>query len=151
MSYTNAEGRGELLDRLGSATDHLGVALARLGDAYDQLDERAGDRLEEGLFRPVQHAYGRAQRTHTSFAEQHGFPVRQFAQPGPGRAAGAKAAIQAALDAVTLADDELGELQDSMLPIEVGGPEVRAGISETRELVGHVRSQARELVRTLGR
>src|SRR5919107_4926143 len=133
MSYTNAEGREELLDVLGTATDHLGGALARLGDAYDQLDERAGDRLEEALFRPVQHAYGRGQRTHSEFAERHGFPARQFTQPGPGRAAGAKAAIQAALDAVTQADDDLGELQDSMLPVEVGDPEVRAGISETRE------------------
>jgi hypothetical protein len=151
MAYTNAEGRAELLDALGTATEHLGVALARLGDAYDQLDERAGDRLEETLFRPVQHAYGRAQRTHAEFGARHGVAPRTFAQPGPGRAAGAKLAIDAALSAITSADAELAELQDSMLPVEVGDPEVRAGITETRELVGHVRSQARELVRTLGR
>lgn len=151
MAYTNAEGRAELLDALGIATEHLGVALARLGDAYDQLDERAGDRLEEALFRPVQHAYGRAQRTYAEFAGRHGLPSRTFAQPGPGRHAGARPAIDAATEAITAADDTLAQLQDSMLPVEVGDPEVRAGLSETRELVGHVRSQARELVRTLGR
>ena len=45
----------------------------------------------------------------------------------------------------------LGELQDSMLPIEVGDVELRAGLSEVRELIGGVRVRARELVRTLGR
>jgi hypothetical protein len=45
----------------------------------------------------------------------------------------------------------LGELQDSMLPIEVGDVELRAGLSEVRELIGSVRARAREMVRTLGR
>ncbi len=38
-----------------------------------------------------------------------------------------------------------------MLPVEVGDPELRAGLAEVRELVGHLRRDARELVRTLGR
>jgi hypothetical protein len=45
----------------------------------------------------------------------------------------------------------LGELQDSMLPVEVGDVELRAGLSEIRELVGGVRGRARELLRVLGR
>jgi hypothetical protein len=38
-----------------------------------------------------------------------------------------------------------------MLPVEVGDPELRAGLAEVRGLVGDVRSRARALVRTLGR
>jgi hypothetical protein len=38
-----------------------------------------------------------------------------------------------------------------MLPVEVGDPELRAGLADVRELVGNLRSRARELVRTLGR
>ncbi|HEU4973784.1 MAG TPA: hypothetical protein VFT50_01745 [Baekduia sp.] len=151
MAYTNAEGRADLLAALGAATEHLGVAMARLGDAYDQLDERAGDRMEAGLFRPVQHAYGRAQRTYAEFVERYTLEPRTFEQPGPGRAAGARPALEAAMSAVTAADGALAELQDSMLPVEVGDAQVRAGISETRELLGPLPGQARELLRTLGR
>jgi hypothetical protein len=49
------------------------------------------------------------------------------------------------------ADQMIAELQDSMLPIEVGDPELRAGLSQTREALGAVPVRARELVRTLGR
>jgi hypothetical protein len=38
-----------------------------------------------------------------------------------------------------------------MLPVEVGDPELRAGLAEVRELLGGLRARARELVRTLGR
>ena len=37
------------------------------------------------------------------------------------------------------------------MPVEVGDPELRAGLAEVRELVGDLRGRARELVRTLGR
>ncbi|MFZ1154952.1 MAG: hypothetical protein WAN93_08620, partial [Solirubrobacteraceae bacterium] len=63
----------------------------------------------------------------------------------------AKGLIDSAADAAAKADGMLVELQDSMLPVEVGDAELRAGLSEVRELVGGVRSRARELVRTLGR
>jgi hypothetical protein len=152
VSYTNAEGRAELLDALGAATDHLGLALAHLGVAYEALDEAAGDRLEEALFRPVQAAYGRARRTHGDFAARYGMDGRDFAPAEPGgRHAGARAAVEHAADELRLADDELGELQDSMLPVEVGDPEVRAGLSAVRELIAPLPAQARELIRTLGR
>ena len=152
MSYTNAEGRTDLLDALGEATDHLSRALAQLGVAYEALDEAAGDRMEERLFRPVQAAYGRAKRTHSEFAARHGLDGREFAAaPETGRHAGARAAIEHAGDELRLADDELGALQDSMLPVEVGDAEVRAGISETRALLGPLPTAARELERILGR
>ena len=70
MPYTTADARQQLLDTLAEATEALGSALAALGEAYEQLDERSGDVLEQELFRPVQLAYGRARRTHTAFAER---------------------------------------------------------------------------------
>jgi hypothetical protein len=60
MAYVTAEARQELLDTIAEAADELASAIAALGDAYEQLDERAADTLEDQLFRPVQAAYGRA-------------------------------------------------------------------------------------------
>lgn len=160
MTYTSDDARQELLDSLAGAADELGIALASLGDAYDQLDEDSGDRLEEALFRPVQSAYGRAKRTHAEFAQRHGLPTRDFDQQASGnRASGAKTAggsaarnaIDHAVDAVNEADIILVALQDSMMPVEVGDPELRAGLSAVRELVDGVRARARDFERTLGR
>jgi hypothetical protein len=53
--------------------------------------------------------------------------------------------------AVGRADNALATLQDSMLPVEVGDPELRAALADLRELVGTLEVRARELVRTLGR
>jgi hypothetical protein len=152
MPYSTAQARQELLDEVAAATDDLGVALAALGAAYEQLDERTGDRLEETLFRPVQTAYGRAKRTHTGFAERHGLPTRTFADAVPGRPSqGVRGFVDAAVAATTRADDRLGELQDSLRPVEVGDAELRAGLSEVRRLVSDVPARARELTRVLGR
>jgi hypothetical protein len=38
-----------------------------------------------------------------------------------------------------------------MLPVEVGDPELRAGLADIRELVGNTRASARAFLRTLGR
>jgi hypothetical protein len=151
MSYTNREGRQQLLDELGSAADAIGIAIAALGEAYEALDEQNGDRLEAVLFRPAQAASGRAKRTYAEFAGRHGFPARTFAPGVAGHASDARGHIDHAVEALRRADDELGELQDSMLPVEVGDAEVRAGISETRALLGPLPTAARELERTLGR
>jgi hypothetical protein len=56
-----------------------------------------------------------------------------------------------AVDAVARADGELTELQDSMMPVEVGDPELRANLAEVRELIGDVRARARTFMRTFGR
>jgi len=152
MAYATQEARQDMLDALAEATEHIGAALAALGAAYEQLDEQSGDRLEEELFRPVQLAYGRARRTHTGFAERHGLPERTFEPPEPGHPSqGVKGFLETAVAAVDECDAALADLQDTMLPVEVGDPELRAGLSEVRELVGHLRQDARELVRTLGR
>jgi hypothetical protein len=152
MAYTSAEARQELLDVLAEAIEQVGLALAALGAAYEQLDEHNADRLEAELFGPVQLAYGRAKSTYTQFAARHGMTGRNFATPSPGiPSIGAKGFIDSAVDAVAEADSTLSELQDSSLPTEVGDVELRAALTDVRELLGGVRRRARELERTLGR
>ena len=152
MAYTSAEGRQELLEAVAEATESLGLALAMLGEAYEQLDEHNADRLEEELFGPVQTAYGRAKSTYTQFAKRHGLPGRSFETPAPGLpSTGAKGFIDGAVEAVATADSTLASLQDSALPAEVGDVELRAALRDVRELLGGVRQRARELERTLGR
>jgi hypothetical protein len=152
MVQTTAEARRQLLDAVAEATEALGAALAALGAAYEQLDSANADRLEEELFRPAQLAFGRASRAHAGFAARHGFPARQFEQPSPGLpSTGARGFIDNAVTAIGRADHALAELQDSLLPVDVGDQQLRAALAELRELVGDLPRRARELVRTLGR
>lgn len=152
MTYTTADGRQQILDKLASAIDEIGIALALLSEAYEHLDEHMAERLEEELFGPVRAAYGRAKRTYAGFVERHGLAGRAFQSPSPvAPSNGAKGLIDAAVNAAGRADGVLIELQDSMLPVEVGDAELRRGLAEARELVGSIRPRARELVRTLGR
>ena len=151
MAYVSAQARQELLDAVAEAADEIGVALSALGDAFDHLDDQSADRLEEQLFRPVQHAYGRAQRTHNEFAGRVSLPTRTFTPAGPPAPHGAAAALEVAVDAVAEADEKLATLQDSMRPVEVGDAELRAGLSEVRRLLGDVEQRARAFERTRGR
>ena len=152
MAYVASEARQQMLDDLGRATDELGRALAALGAAYEQLDEQSADRLEEELFRPVQQAYGKARRAHTGFAERHGLEGRSFKQASPGLPSqGVKGFLENAVEAAGSADTAIAEMQDSMMPVEVGDAEFRAGLAEVREALAQVRIRAREFVRTFGR
>jgi hypothetical protein len=152
VTYTVAEGRGQILQALAIAADEIALALAELSEAYEHLDEQTAERLEDALFAPVQAAYGRAKRTYADFAQRSELTARTFTMPGQvAPSTAAKQLIERALEALTRADLGLGELQDSMLPVEVGDPELRSGLAEVRELVERVRPKARELVRTLGR
>ncbi|MBV9474143.1 MAG: hypothetical protein JO206_14340 [Solirubrobacterales bacterium] len=152
MPYTNVEARRQLLDALGEATDALAQALASLGAAYEQLDEQQADRLEEQLFRPVQHAYGRAKRTHAEFAGRYGLADREFTTPSPGAPSlGVKGFIESAVGAVERAEAELIALQDSLMPIEVGDADLRAGLADVRRLVDGLAQRARGFLRTFGR
>ena len=152
MTYTTAEARQQLLDDLAVAIDELGTALAVLGAAYELLDERTADRLEQELFRGVQTAYGRAQRTHAAFAARSSLAGRTFTQPSAGLPSqGARTFLGRAGESISEADVALAELQDSMLPVEVGDPELRAGLAEVRTLVGDLQGRARQFVRTFGR
>jgi hypothetical protein len=149
---TTAEGREQLLESLGEATEEIGFALASLGAAYEQLDVTRADQLEDQLFRPVQLAYARARRIHSEFAGRHGLEARAFEPASPGLpSTGAKGFIENAVVAVGKADTALVELQDSLLPVEVGDEELRAGLAGLRELVGDTTRRAREVVRTIGR
>ena len=141
-----------MLDTLAEAIDDIAAALSALGEAYEQLTTGPADRLEEELFGPVQTAYGRAKRTHAGFAQRNGLPERTFTPANQGLpSTGVRGFIDSAVDSVAEADDVLAELQDSMMPVEVGDAELRAGLSEVRELLGDVRTRAREFLRTLGR
>ena len=152
MGYTTAEARQQLLDTVAAATEDIAFALAALGEAYELLDEHNAENLERDLFRPVQLAYGRAQRTYLEFAERQGFASRTFQPASPGAPSrGVKGFLDSAVEAVARADSALATLQDSMLPVEVGDAELRAGLQQVRELLGGLSGRARELVRTLGR
>jgi hypothetical protein len=137
---------------VADAIDDLARALAALGAAYELLDEHKADELEEAMFGPVQVAYGRARRTHREFAARHGLPGRTFTTPTPGAPSGGlKGFLEDAVGAVTSADATLATLQDSMMPIEVGDAELRAGLANVRERVADVPQRARALTRTFGR
>ena len=100
----------------------------------------------------MQLAYGRARRTHAGFAERHGLPGRTFEPGGPGHASqGVKGYLDAAVEAVREADLSLSALQDSMRPVEVGDPELRAGLADVRELIGTLPGRAKRFVSTFGR
>jgi hypothetical protein len=152
VAYVANEARQELLDTIGEAIDEMGVAIAALGEAYEQLGTVPADKLEEELFRPIQAAYGRAKQTHADFAQRHGLPSGTFTSAIPGRpSTGVRGFVDNAVASAAEADAVLAELQDSMMPVEVGDPELRAGLAEVRDLLGAVSGRAREFIRTLGR
>jgi hypothetical protein len=152
VSYTTAEARERILRELGAAADQIALALDYLSDAYEQVDVNLADRLEEQLFSPVQAAYARARRTRTEFVARHALvDVDGHAGAPVARPHGASALIEAAGEAAGQADQWIAELQDSMLPVEVGDEQLRAGLSETRGLLTPLPTRAHELVRTLGR
>jgi len=152
VSYAAADARQQVLDEIGAAIEQIALALACLGEAYEVLDEHSADRIEEQLFRPGQQALARAQRTHTDFAAAHGLATRSFAvgDVGHGNQTGHDLVGRAA-GAAREADRLLADLQDSMLPVEVGDPALRAGLAEVRELVGALPHRAQAFLRTLGR
>ena len=154
MAYVTAEARQELLDTVAEATDELGAALAAIGEAYEQLDERSADVLEERLFRPVQLAFGRARRTHDEFAARVGHDTRPFAPDLRGRLApshGVRGFLELAVEAIEQAEAILVELQDSMSPVEVGDAELRAGLADVRAILAPLGEDAARFVSLLGR
>jgi hypothetical protein len=152
MAYSAGEARVQLLDDVAEATDQLALALASLGEAYEELDEQTADRLEQELFRPVQAAYGRLRRTHAGFAERYRLPARTFERSSGGlHSADPRVYVDRAVDAIERADHVLSELQDSMMPVEVGDRELREGLSEVREAIAELPARARRLMRAQGR
>ncbi len=152
MAITTAEARAQILDELAAAIDQLAIGAACLGEAYEELDDATADRIEDELFRPLQKAFGRAKRTHTQFADRVGMSAASWQPPAvPAGTRGGQALIERAVDSADEADRLLSELQDSMMPIESGDPELRAGLTETRDLLRGLAERARTLVRGIGR
>src|SRR5436305_12821804 len=152
MAYSADEARDQLLDDLAAGIDQLSLALACVGEAYDELDERAADVLEQEIFKPLQAAYGRAKRTHSEFARRFGLAQRTFEERSPGTHSGdPRVYLERTVEATEQADHAIAELQDSMMPVEVGDTELRAGLSETRSLIADLPSRGRRLLRALGR
>jgi hypothetical protein len=152
MAYTSEEGRMQLLDELGAAVDQVAIALAAAGEAYERLDEHTADALEQLLFRPLQGAYGRARRAHGEFASRYGLPARSFSEASSGpHSADPRVYLERAIEAAEHADQLIAELQDSMLPVEVGDRELRDALAQTREMISPVPERGRQLGRRLGR
>ena len=152
MAITGHEAREEILDDLAIATDLLAVTTASLGEAYDMLSVTSADRMEAGLFRPAQKAFGRCKRAQAQFASRSGLQSRDPDTPQLGPPSqGAKGFIEAALTASVEADRAIAKVQDSDLAIEFGDPELRAGLSEVRSFLHELPGATREFLRTLGR
>ena len=152
MAITAREAREKILDDLGDAVDHLAASVAALGDAYELLTVGPADRLESELYRPIQKAFGRGKRTHAQFAERCELLGREFTSPPPGRPSqGVKSFIERAVVTSAEADRGIADLQDTMLPIESGDAELRAGLAEVRDLLAGLPTAAREFQRSLGR
>jgi len=141
-----------MLDSVAEAAGYLTAAISSLSEAYELLDEQTADRMEEQLFRPVQAALGALKRTHTEFASRHDLPTADVAPAVVGAPSmGARGFLDSAVGSIGQADQTLATLQDSMLPVEVGVPQLRAGLEHVRELLGHLGARSRELIRILGR
>src|SRR6266545_7572630 len=147
MARTALEDRQQILDDLAQAIASLALAVACLGEAFEQLDTGSADRLEAELFRPTQKAYGRAKRGYAGFAQRHGLPTREFESPSPGVSSqGVKVFVERAVSAAAEGDHHIAGLQDSMLPIESGDAELRAALSEIRELLAELPVPARQFL-----
>jgi hypothetical protein len=152
VAYTSDSARRQLLEELGQAVELLSLAVDALGDAYEAADEHTASVLEERLFRPVQRAYGRLRQTRSRFAERHHIetePVTETATGAP--SADPRVHLERAIDAIARADEVIAEMQDSMLPVEVGDRELRDDLTEVRELLGGLPREGRQLLRLVGR
>lgn len=152
MAMTRTEAQQQILDDLAAALDQLGLAVACLSEAFEKLAVDAADRLEADLYRPVQKSYGRGKRTHAQFAQRVGMRGDTFEPPSAGASSqSVKELVQKMAAALADADRRVAELQDSMLPIEFGDAELRAGLNEVREVLKPVPRAAAMFLRGLGR
>lgn len=151
MSFTNAEGRSQILDDTAVALAALDVALNEAGEAYEHLDERAADVMEATLFKPLQSAYATLKRARSEFAARYGLtlaPEQPSGEPAP---RDPRDALDFAGEQIESADEQLAELQDSMLPVQVGDVPLRDGLSAVRRLLAPLPAACESLVRGFGR
>src|SRR5438270_11948422 len=117
MTYNAQEARVQMLDDVAEALEELARCVSALGEAYERLDERTGDELEQTMFRPAQHAYGLGQRVLAGFAQRHRLPPRTLQPAGPGaHAADPRVYVERAVGAADAADERLAAVQDSLMP-----------------------------------
>ncbi|HWD63831.1 MAG TPA: hypothetical protein VG405_01530 [Solirubrobacteraceae bacterium] len=151
MSYTTQSGREQILQDVAEAAEELGNALAALSEAYEHLDDQTAERMEDGLFRPLQGAFGQLKRTHEEFARRYDLRGRDF-PPAPVPLPGdARRLFERASESIQSADDTLAALQDSLLPVEVGDEALRAGLSSVRLLLAPLPLVSSQLVSRFGR
>jgi hypothetical protein len=151
VSYTAESGRLQILEETAAAVVQLAVALAELGEAYDHLDEHTAELMEDEVFRPLQGVYGQLKRTQSEFGDRYHLPVpsdEAATRPAP---EDPRTAFEHAADSIETADQILSELQDSLLPVEVGDRELRAGLSQARTLMTPLPGACDRLIRTIGR
>jgi DNA-binding transcriptional MocR family regulator len=142
----------QLLDVLAHAAEELGVSLACVGEAYEQLDDQQAERLEADVFHPLQRAYGRAKRAYAALLARHAPGGRELHEaPAPAPGEGAKALIERAIAAAEQVDAELADLQDSLVLVELGDQELRGALAEVRRSLDGVPARGHGLLRTFGR
>ncbi|MHB8490972.1 MAG: hypothetical protein ACYDA6_01995 [Solirubrobacteraceae bacterium] len=152
MNSDRSDARQQLLTAVEAATEGLARAMAYLTEAFEQLDEQHADQLEAALFRPLQRAYGRAQRACAEYAQRNAVAVGEHVQPPqPAPSIGAKGLVDGAVETLGEIEGELVMLQDSLMLIELGDPEFRAALAEVRQVLADVTRAARAFLRTLGR
>jgi hypothetical protein len=151
MSYTSESGRLQILEDIAAAVTEIGAAIEQLGEAYDHLDEHLAEVLETDVFRPLQGAYGQLRRTQSDFAARYELPNRDPSASVLPPPSDPRTALEAAADAIESADGILSELQDSMLPVEVGDRELRSGLSDVRMLLDPLPGTCDHLIGTVGR
>ena len=153
MAYTSREGRERILRDVADAAAALMGAQESLGEAHELLDDATAERLEIDLYGPVRDATKRALAAGTAFAGRSGLTFERPAGEHHARTRGdgAREFVDAAVALVARADETLAELQDSMLPIEVGDSELRESLAAARRTIAPVGASAHAFERTLGR
>jgi hypothetical protein len=101
----------------------------------------------------LQKALGTLRRAAGGFAARHGDPAAPAGPPPPEPhpSQGVAALLDGCAAAARAADEHLGALQDSLVLIELGDADLRAGVSDARRRLGDVPAALRGFVRTLGR
>jgi hypothetical protein len=151
MAYSTQEGRTQILDDTAQAAAELGRAIAALGEAYEHLDEQTAELMEQRLFRPLQGAYSQLNRTRAEFAQRTTLVAREVTPALTRAPEGPRESLEHAADAISDADQMLADLQDTLLPVEVGDQPLRAGLSAVRNAIGRLPELCDEMVRTVGR
>lgn len=151
MSYTTQSGRLQILEDMAGAAEELGSALGSLGEAYEHLDEQSAERMESELFRPLQSAYGQLKRAYAEFAQRYDLDSHDFPTAPPPLPDDPRRLFERAAESIQSGDDTLANLQDSLLPVEVGDEALRAGLSHVRVLLTPLPGASARLVRLVGR